>query len=71
MTQTNQFCQFPEPLDPESALERILECEELPMEVALLAMAGLKAIQDGREQMLVELAARHAEEAAFENGYGM
>lgn len=71
MTQNSGFCQFPETLDPESALERILECEELPMEVALLAMAGLKAIQTSREEMLIALAARHAEEAAFENGYGM
>lgn len=71
MTQNSGFCQFPETLDPESALERILECEELPMEVALLAMAGLKAIQDGREQMLVELAERHAEQCQLENGYGM
>lgn len=71
MTQTNQFCQFPETLDPESALERILEVEELPMEAALLAMAALKAIQTERERMLLAMAERHAEQAAFESGYGM
>lgn len=71
MTQNSGFCQFPETLDPESALERILEVEELPMEAALLAMAALKAIQTERDRMLMILAARHEEQAAFENGYGM
>ncbi len=71
MTQNSGFCQFPETLDPESALERILEVEELPMEAGLLAMAALKAIKDQREEMLLVMAERHSEQAAFENGYGM
>jgi hypothetical protein len=71
MTQNSGFCQFPETLDPESALERILEVEELPMEAALLAVAALKAIKDQREEMLLVLAERHAEQCQLESGYGM
>lgn len=71
MTQNSGFCQFPETLDPESALERILEVEELPMEAVLLAMAALKSIQTSREEMLLVMAERQAEQSAFESGYGM
>ena len=71
MTQTNQFCQFPEKINPESALERILECDNLPMEAVLLALAGLKFINDEFDERMTVLAAEHAEQAAFESGYGM
>jgi hypothetical protein len=81
MTKQSQFCQFDRAVNPLQAFERILEELEsvssdgpddyLPVRLALLAEAGRQFILDRLDNSGIELAAVCADDAAFENGYGM